>query len=215
MILMPDSAFPHLTDVHQSLALAALKEITTEESIGELEVETIDHDGIATLQYACKLDGYPNWRWNVSLATLPGEEPTVMEAELLPAEGALVAPEWVPWSVRLAEFLEAQKQAAAAGIELDEELPEGLLDLAEGALDGTVLGDELEDLDDDSEDDDEDDDLEEDDDSDDDDDEDEEDDVSLVSAHTHGGDIDGVDIDDLDDSLEADDEDATEEDEED
>lgn len=215
MILMPDSAFPHLTDVHQSLALAALKEITTEESIGELEVETIDHDGIATLQYACKLDGYPNWRWNVSLATLPGEEPTVMEAELLPAEGALVAPEWVPWSVRLAEFLEAQKQAAAAGIELDEELPEGLLDLAEGALDGTVLGDELEDLDDDSEDDDEDDDLEEDDDSDDDDDEDEDDDVSLVSAHTHGGDIDGVDIDDLDDSLEADDEDATEEDEED
>ena len=214
MILMPDSAFPHLTDAHQSLALAALKEITTEESIGELEVETIDHDGIATLQYACKLDGYPNWRWNVSLATLPGEEPTVMEAELLPAEGALVAPEWVPWSVRLAEFLEAQKQAAAAGIELDEELPEGLLDLAEGALDGTVLGDELEDLDDDSDDDDEDDDdLDEDDDSDDDDDEDdEEDDVSLVSAHTHGGDIDGVDIDDLDDSLEADDEDSDDED---
>ena len=215
MILMPDSAFPHLTDAHPSLALAALKEITTEESIGDLEVETIDHDGIATLQYACKLDGYPNWRWNVSLATLPGEEPTVMEAELLPADGALVAPEWVPWSVRLAEFLEAQKQAAAAGIELDEELPEGLLDLAEGALDGTVLGDELEDLDDYSDDDDDDDDdLDEDDDSDDDDDDedDEEDDVSLVSAHTHGGDIDGVDIDDLDDSLEADDEDSDDED---
>lgn len=213
MILMPDSAFPHLTDAHQSLALAALKEITTEESIGELEVETIDHDGIATLQYACKLDGYPNWRWNVSLATLPGEEPTVMEAELLPAEGALVAPEWVPWSVRLAEFLEAQKQAAAAGIELDEELPEGLLDLAEGALDGTVLGDELEDLDDDSDDDDEDDDdLDEDDESDDDDEDDDDEDVSLVSAHTHGGDIDGVDIDDLDDSLEADDEDSDDED---
>lgn len=216
MILMPDSTFPHLTDAHQNLALAALKEITTEESIGELEVETIDHDGIATLQYACKLDGYPNWRWNVSLATLPGEEPTVMEAELLPVEGALVAPEWVPWSVRLAEFLEAQKQAAAAGIELDEELPEGLLDLAEGALDGTVLGDELEDLDDDSDEDDEgdEDDLDEDeDDEDEDDEDDEDDDVALVSAHTHGGDIDGVDIDDLDDSLEANDEDDSEDDE--
>ena len=205
--------FPQLTASHQSLALAALHEITTPESIGELEVETIDHDGIATLQYQCKLDGYPNWLWNVSLATLEGEEPTVMEAELLPGEGALVAPEWVPWSVRLAEFLEAQKQAAAAGIELDEELPEGLRDLAEGALDGTVLDDELEDLDDSDSDEDDEEDLddEDDDDESDEDDEDEsdldEDDESNdLVAHTHGGDIDGVDIDDLDDSS-ADDED--------
>ena len=202
--------FPQLTALHQTLALAALHEITTPESIGELEVETIDHDGIATLQYACKLDGYPNWRWNVSLATLEGEDPTVMEAELLPGEGALVAPEWVPWSVRLAEFLEAQKQAAAAGIELDEELPEGLINLAEGALDGTVLDDELEDLDDTE--DDEDDDFDEDEDDLDEDDEDDvdedniDDEEDLVSAPTHGGDIDGVDIDDLDDSVSADDE---------
>ena len=200
--------FPTLTASHQRLALAALHEITTPDSIGELEVETIDHDGIATLQYACKLDGYPNWRWNVSLATLEGEDPTVMEAELLPAEGALVAPEWIPWSVRLAEFLEAQKQAAAAGIELDEELPEGLLDLAEGALDGTVLDDELEDLNDsdDGEDDEleeDDDDLDEDDLDEDDDDEEDDDEEDLVSAPTHGGDIDGVDIDDLDDSASA------------
>lgn len=210
MTLM-SKAFPQLTPLHQSLALAALHEITTAQSIGELEVETIDHDGIATLQYECKLDGYPNWRWNVSLATLEGEDPTVMEAELLPAEGALVAPEWVPWSVRLAEFLEAQKQAAAAGIQLDEELPEGLLDLAEGALDGTVLDDELEDLDDN----DDDEDLEDEDDEDDIDEDDDEDELEddedaleedLVSAHTHGGDIDGVDIDDLDDSADADDE---------
>jgi hypothetical protein len=202
-------SFPVLTAAHQSLALAALQEITTPESIGGLVDESIDQDGIATLHYECKLDGYPNWVWNVSLATLEGEEPTVMEAELLPAEGALVAPEWVPWSVRLAEFLEAQKQAAAAGIVLEEELPEGLLDLAEGALDGTILDDELEDMDDSDaddsdEDDDEDDDLD-DDEDDDEDDEDDEDD--LVSAPTHSGDIDGVDIDDLDDSADADDED--------
>ena len=203
--------FPVLTAAHQSLALAALQEITTAESIGELIEETIDHDGVATLHYECKLDGYPNWVWNVSLATLEGEEPTVMEAELLPVEGALVAPEWVPWSVRLAEFLEAQKQAAAAGIVLDEELPEGLLDLAEGALDGTILDDELEDLNDsdadDSDEDDEDDDDLDDDEDDDDDDDDDDDEEDLVSAPTHSGDIDGVDIDDLDDSADADDED--------
>ena len=205
-------SFPTLTAAHQSLALAALQEITTAESIGELIEETIDHDGVATLHYACKLDGYPNWVWNVSMATLEGEEPTVMEAELLPAEGALVAPEWVPWSVRLAEFLEAQKQAAAAGITLDEELPEGLLDLAEGALDGTILDDDLEDLDDsDADDSDEDDDDDLDDDEDDEDDEDDdEDEEDLVSAPTHSGDIDGVDIDDLDDSADADDEEEEE-----
>ena len=152
--------FPVLTAAHQSLALAALHEITTAESIGELVEETIDHDGVATLHYECKLDGYPNWVWNVSLATLEGEEPTVMEAELLPVEGA---------------------------------------------LDGTILDDDLEDLDDsDADDSEEEDDDDLDDDEDDDDDDDEED---LVSAPTHGGDIDGVDIDDLDDSADADDED--------
>lgn len=199
---MPKSAFPELTPAHQERALAALHEITTPESVGELEVETIDHDGIATLQYQCKLDAYPGWRWNVSLATLPDQEPTVLEAELLPADGALLAPEWVPWSVRLAEFLEAQKQAAAAGIELDEEVPESLIELTEGSLEGVDFDDDLEDLndidDEDSDEDLEDDDLEEDDEDED------EDSLDLVSAHTHSGDIDGVDIDNLDESAEED-----------
>lgn len=203
MNLMPKTNFPQLTPAHQERALAALYEITTPESVGELEVETIDHDGIATLQYTCTLDAYPGWRWNVSLATLADQEPTVLEAELLPAEGALLAPEWVPWSVRLAEFLEAQKQAAAAGIELDEEVPESLIELTEGSLEGVDFDDDLEDLnevdDEDSDDDLDDEDL-------DDEDLDEELDAEdMVSAHTHSGDIDGVDIDNLDESAEEED----------
>jgi hypothetical protein len=203
---MPDSAFPQLTPVHQERALAALHEMTTTETVGELVVETIDNDGIATLQYACIMDGYPGWRWNVSLATLPGEEPTVLEAELLPAEGALLAPEWVPWSVRLAEFLEAQKQAAAAGLALEEEIPESLIELSEGSLEGVNFDDDLDTLDDDAsdEDDDDDDDDELDDDSDDeddDDDDDDDDDEVSVKSLIHSGDIDGVDIDDLDESA--------------
>jgi Protein of unknown function (DUF3027) len=207
---MPDSAFPQLTPLHQERALAALHEMTTPESVGELEVETIDSDGIATLQYACIMDGYPGWRWNVSLATLPGEEPTVLEAELLPAEGALLAPEWVPWSVRLAEFLEAQKQAAAAGLALEEEIPESLIELSEGSLEGVNFDDDLDTLDDDTSDDDSDDDddddddddeLDDDSDDDDDDDDDEDDDEVSVKSLIHSGDIDGVDIDDLDESA--------------
>ena len=207
---MPDSALPQLTPVHQERALAALHEMTTPESVGKLEVESIDPDGVATLQYACILDGYPGWRWNVSLATLPGEEPTVLEAELLPADGALLAPEWVPWSVRLAEFLEAQKQAAAAGLALEEEIPESLIELTEGSLEGVNFDDDLDTLDDDSSDDDDEDDDnddddddedDEDDDDDDDDDDDEDDEEVSVKSLIHSGDIDGVDIDDLDDSA--------------
>ena len=208
MILMSKKTFPTLTPAHQHKALAALHEITTPESVGALESESIDKDGIATLQYACLLPGYPDWKWNVSLATLPGEEPTVLEAELLPHEGALLAPEWVPWSVRLAEYLEAQKLAAESGIEVDEELSETLLELSEGSLDGVDFDDDIEtiDEDDDLDEDSEEEDLDEEDDLDDDEDldEDDDDEVADLSLITHSGDIDGVDIDILDESSEED-----------
>jgi hypothetical protein len=197
MILMSNKAFPTLTPAHQHKALAALHEITTPESVGALDSETIDKEGIATLQYACLLAGYPDWKWNVSLATLPGEEPTVLEAELLPHEGALLAP----------EYLEAQKLAAESGIEVDEELSETLIELSEGSLDGVDFDDDIEaiDEDDDIDEDSLEEDLDEEDDLDDDEDvEDDDDEVADLSLITHSGDIDGVDIDILDESSEED-----------
>jgi hypothetical protein len=109
----------------------------------------------------------------------------------------------VPWSVRLAEFLEAQKQAKEAGLALEEEIPESLIELSEGSLEGVSFDDDLDTLDDDASDDDDDDDDDDlDDDSDDeDDDEDDDDDEVSVKSLIHSGDIDGVDIDDLDESA--------------
>jgi hypothetical protein len=182
------------TDEQLALALAALNEITTPETIGAIVSSTVEDDGTLTLRYASELAGYPAWQWNVSMATLEGSAPSVLEAELIPTEGALLAPEWVPWSVRLAEFLEAQKAAAAAGIELDEELPEGILELTEGSLEGVDFED---DLDTDDDDDESDDDSEDDDDEDDEDESDDEDD----------------DLDDLELIEESDDDDLDEEDE--
>ena len=101
------------------LARTALAEITPATSVGELVHEVEESEGVVTLQYRSLLDGYPSWLWTVSVAQVDGEEPTVLEAELMPGEGALLAPDWVPWSERLAEY-EAAKASEAADDEDDD-----------------------------------------------------------------------------------------------
>nr|WP_141894673.1 DUF3027 domain-containing protein [Microbacterium kyungheense] len=104
---------PSLFEAHD-LALAALREITTEASIGEPVDYRVEPDGVVSLRFANRLPGYPGWFWTVSLARVEGSEPTVLEVELLPGDGALLAPDWVPWAVRLAEYHAAQAALAEA-----------------------------------------------------------------------------------------------------
>jgi hypothetical protein len=96
----------------EQLAREALGEVTAAGTFGDLIGETLEDDGVYTLRFASVLGGYPGWVWTVSLAELEGEPPTVLETELMPGEGALLAPDWVPWSERLEEYRAAQ---AAAG----------------------------------------------------------------------------------------------------
>jgi len=166
------------------LARAALAEVTPAATVGD-PVDYIDEgDGVVSLRFSNRLPGYPGWLWTVSVAVVADAEPTVLEVELLPAVGALLAPDWTPWAVRLAEY-----QAAQATSEDDD----------------SDESDDTDDLEDDDEDEDEDDDS--DDDSDD-------DYVEGSTAVTHAGDVDGVDIDALDDSDEddSDDEDSDDDD---
>ncbi len=105
----------------EKVARDALAEITAAGTFGELISETAEDDGVYTMLFAATMGGYPGWHWTVSLAELPGDEPTVLETELMPGDGALLAPDWVPWSQRLEEYRAAQ---AAAGepdetVELD------------------------------------------------------------------------------------------------
>jgi hypothetical protein len=51
--------------------------------------------------FRANLKGYVGWFWAVTVARVPGFEPTVDEVVLLPGEDALLAPAWVPWSDRL------------------------------------------------------------------------------------------------------------------
>ncbi|GAA3644446.1 hypothetical protein GCM10022200_30680 [Microbacterium awajiense] len=104
---------PALLEAHD-LALAALKEITPDETIGVAAGYRAEAEGVVSLRFENRLGGYPGWYWTVSVARVEDAEPTVLEAELLPGDGALLAPDWVPWAERLAEYQAAQAAAAEA-----------------------------------------------------------------------------------------------------
>jgi len=162
------------------LARRALLEVTPPETVGGVLGHLVEGDHLLTLLFAADLRGYPGWHWSVTIVRVDDGEPTVLETELMPGDAALLAPEWVPWSERLADYRAAQEAIAAAAAEAGE----------------TASGDELEELADELDDDDEDD-EEDDEDVDDLDDEDDDDD--------HDDDVvdefDGIDIDALDDSI--------------
>jgi hypothetical protein len=165
------SAEPVVTAADVELARTALLEITPAESVGE-PVGSIDEgDGVVSVYFATNLSGYPGWRWTVTIAHLDGGDGSVLETELTPGDDALLAPDWVPWVDRLAEYQAAQADAPA---------------------------DDADDADDDADDDDDGDATDDDSDDDDDDDEDDDDDDVDEGDLLHAGDLDGVDIDDVD-----------------
>lgn len=110
-------------------AREALAEITDPKTIGADEGHEVHGEHVLSLFFECRLAGYPGWHWTATLARVDEtSEINVLEIELLPGAGAVVAPEWVPWSDRLAQYRETQaKQAAdeaAAAEDAAEELAE-------------------------------------------------------------------------------------------
>jgi hypothetical protein len=116
----------------EQVARDALAEITAAGTFGDLISETAEDDGVYTMLFAATMGGYPGWHWTVSLAEVPGDGPTVLETELMPGEGALLAPDWVPWSQRLEEYRAAQAAAGepdeTASLEGDDEDDDDPLD---------------------------------------------------------------------------------------
>ena len=86
------------------------------DTIGEPAGSITEADGSLTVYFDTTMAGYPGWKWTVSLAHLKGFGPSVLETELTPSEGALLSPDWVPWSERLADYKEAQALLAAEGL---------------------------------------------------------------------------------------------------
>ncbi|WP_051224732.1 DUF3027 domain-containing protein [Pseudoclavibacter soli] len=115
------------------LAQAALQEIADARQIGALlRAEAEADPNACTLRFASDVPGYPHWEWAAVMGRADASAiPTVLEVGLLPGEGALVPPAWVPWSERFAEY------KAARAEQPDEESPED----AEAASDTEAASD--------------------------------------------------------------------------
>lgn len=93
----------------------ALLETEPENVVGE-HIEVVAEDSrVVTHYFECTQDGYAGWRWYVTLARPPrGKTATVSESGLVPGDGALLAPEWVPWEERMRVYKEEQAAKKAA-----------------------------------------------------------------------------------------------------
>lgn len=84
------------------LASAAAEEVAGPGGVGDHLGVTAEGDRIATHWFAARERGYVGWRWAVTVTRASrSRQVTVDEAVLLPAEGAILAPQWLPWSERL------------------------------------------------------------------------------------------------------------------
>ena len=85
------------------LARQAAEDVAEPGTVGEHLGVTLDDGGLTMHSFRCTARGYRGWRWAVTLAHLPGSDRvTVCDTVLLPGADAVRAPEWVPWSDRLA-----------------------------------------------------------------------------------------------------------------
>jgi hypothetical protein len=80
-----------------------LLEATKGEGVGEHVGFTLDGERLGTHWFAATLPGYGGWAWAVIVTRAPrSKSATVCESQLLPGDGAIVSPEWLPWAERLA-----------------------------------------------------------------------------------------------------------------
>ena len=87
------------TDTAREAAISIAEPDTVGDHLGMEMVE----DRLATHYFACTALAYRGWRWAVSVARVPRSKVvTVCEANLVPGDGAMLSPEWVPYAERLA-----------------------------------------------------------------------------------------------------------------
>jgi hypothetical protein len=93
----PDAVLASAVDLARSAAVEA-----GGDSVGEHLGARAEGERVVTHAFAASLPGYVGWYWAVTLARAPrSRTATVDEVVLLPGEGALLAPRWVPWQERL------------------------------------------------------------------------------------------------------------------
>ena len=85
------------------IARQVLAEDVPNDAIGDHLEVVADADLIATHLFACTKPGYVGWRWAVNVTRVADSDVvTVNETVLLPGDGSLLSPEWLPWDERVA-----------------------------------------------------------------------------------------------------------------
>ena len=102
------------TQLRDRARLAAV-EAAPKNGVGDFLTQIEEEENVYTFLFAAKMKGYVGWNWSVSLFANE-EDTTVSEVNLMPGEDSLIAPNWVPWSERLADYkaLQAELEAQAA-----------------------------------------------------------------------------------------------------
>ena len=81
---------------------AALEDAKNEKYVGQLISIETDDDHVATYLFEAFLPGYVGWRWAVTVAKVDAtSDATICDVVLLPGTGALLAPDWIPYSSRI------------------------------------------------------------------------------------------------------------------
>ena len=84
------------------LARAGAEDVAGPTAVGPHQRVIAEADRVVTHVFACHLGGYRGWEWAVTVARASrSRDVTISETVLLPGEGALLAPEWLPWSERI------------------------------------------------------------------------------------------------------------------
>lgn len=94
-----DKACADAVDLARDAALA----VAPPGEVGEWLESVTEADRVATHYFRSLSPGYAGWRWAVTVARAArAKVATVDEVVLLPGDGALLAPEWLPWQDRVA-----------------------------------------------------------------------------------------------------------------
>lgn len=97
--LKPDATLRAAVDV----AREAAESIAEAGTVGDHLGMEMDEDRLATHYFTCTAGAYPGWRWAITVARVPRSKTvTVCETNLVPGDGALLSPQWLPYADRLA-----------------------------------------------------------------------------------------------------------------
>jgi hypothetical protein len=97
---------PHALDAVAAAAVesarSAAEELAGADAVGEHLGVSAEGERLVSHSFRCEQRGYRGWRWAVSLARAPRSRvATVCEVVLLPDDGSVLAPAWVPWADRI------------------------------------------------------------------------------------------------------------------